>query len=205
MIEIARQGRLVILRIVRPDRAGALTSAMLRDLAQGVEAVGEDDGVHGLVLTGSGRVFSAGADLDEVRNGDLATNLMWERLSDAVACCPVPVVAALNGTAAGGSLGMVLAADIRISGPHARFFYPVMKMGVLPQPSDPGRLARLIGGARASMMLIGGVEVDAAKAEAWGLIDRIADEPLASAVELLAPAEAAPRERVMALKAMIRG
>ena len=202
MIARAHEGRIAILRIDRPDRAGALTAAMLEDLARAVAEEGARPETHAIVLTGTGRVFSAGADLDEVRAGTLATHPVWERLSDHVASAPVPVVAALNGTVAGGALGMVLASDMRLAVPQARAFYPVMKMGVLPQPSDPARLAALVGVSRAKMILMGGVELDAATALDWGLIDRISDDPLAEALDLLKHVEAAPRDRVAALKAM---
>lgn len=202
MIDRTREGRISIIRIDRPDCAGALTAAMLDDLADAVRTEGADPEVNGLVLTGTGRVFSAGADLDEVRAGLLATHPGWETLSSCVASCPVPVVAAINGTAAGGSLGMVLASDMRIAEPGARFFYPVMKMGVLPQPSDPARLSALVGASRARMMLMGGVELDAASAQSWGLVDRIADAALVAAMDLLGHVSRAPRERVVALKAM---
>ena len=99
-----------------------------------------------LILTGRGRVFSAGADLGAARAG-LATSPLWEELSAAIADLPCMTVAALNGTLAGGAFGMALACDLRIAVPEAKFFYPVMKLGFLPQPSDPGRLAALVGPA----------------------------------------------------------
>ena len=69
----------------------------------------------------------------------LATSDVWERLSGAIAALPCLTVAALNGTLAGGANGMALACDLRIAVPSAKFFYPVMKLGFLPQPSDPAR------------------------------------------------------------------
>ena len=74
---------------------------------------------------------------------------MWERLSGAIAAFPGLTIAALNGTLAGGATGMALACDLRLAVPGARFFYPVMRLGFLPQPSDPARLAALVGPARA--------------------------------------------------------
>ena len=130
------------------------------------------DGAQALILTGEGRVFSAGADLDEARAG-LATDPVWERLSGALALAPFLTIAALNGTLAGGAFGMALACDIRLAVPGAKFFYPVMKLGFLPQPSDPARLAALIGPARAKMILMAGAKIEADEALAWGLVDRI--------------------------------
>ncbi len=158
-----------------------------------------------LVLTGTGGVFSAGADLDEARAG-LATDPVWERLSGAIAAQPCLTIAALNGTLAGGAFGMVLACDLRLAVPEARFFYPVMKLGFLPQPSDPARLVALVGPSRAKMILMGGAKVGAEEALAWGLVDRLVPEGgLDAAVEgLAADALAASDAHLAAIKAMIR-
>jgi enoyl-CoA hydratase/carnithine racemase len=204
MIRVDRAGGLRRITLDRPDKANALTGAMLAALAEAAEAAwGEGDRV--LVLTGAGKVFSAGADLEAVQAG-LATDPVWERLSAAVAAFPGLSIAALNGTLAGGACGMVLACDLRIAVPGAKVFYPVMRLGYLPQPSDPGRLAALVGPARAAMILLGGARVPAEEALAWGLIDRIvAPEALEQTVaELAADALAAAPEHLSALKRMLR-
>lgn len=189
--------------IDRPEKANSLTGAMLSDLAVCIERAGKE-GARALILTGRGKVFSAGADLDEARAG-LATSPVWERLSGALAALPCLTVAALNGTLAGGAFGMALACDLRIAVPEAKFFYPVMKLGFLPQPSDPSRLARLVGPARAKMILMAGTKATAEEALAWGLIDRmVAAEDLAdAAATLAADALGAARDHVAAIKAMI--
>jgi enoyl-CoA hydratase/carnithine racemase len=125
-----------------------------------------------VIFSGTGSVFSAGADLDQARAG-LAVDPVWKRLSRAVAALPGLTIAVLNGTAAGGSMGLVLACDLRIAVPTAKFFYPVMKLGYLPQASDPGRLTALIGPSRAKMILMAGQKILADEALQWGLIDRI--------------------------------
>ena len=169
MIELNKEDGLWIATINRPDKANSLTGAMLEELAEIAEAAKE---ARALILTGEGKVFSAGADLDEARAG-LATSPVWERLSGAIAALPCLTIAALNGTLAGGAMGMVLACDIRIAVPEAKFFYPVIKLGFLPQPSDPGRMAALIGPSRAKLILMGGQKILAPEALSFGLIDRI--------------------------------
>ncbi len=171
MIEVSRETGLWVLTLNRPDKANSVTRAMLAALADAVDEA-RAAGVAALVLTGVGKVFSAGADLDDARAG-LATDPIWERLSSAIAAFPGLTIAALNGTLAGGSMGMVLACDLRIAVPSAKFFYPVMKLGFLPQPSDPARLLGLVGPARAKMILMAGQKIEADEALAWGLIDRI--------------------------------
>lgn len=199
MIRLERDGGLWTATIDRPDKANSLTEEMLTHLAEIAEAAAE---ARVLVLTGAGTVFSAGADLEAARAG-LATAPVWERLSGALARLDALTICALNGTAAGGALGMVLACDLRVSVPGARLFYPVMKLGFLPQPSDPGRLAALVGPARAKMILMAGQKVPVEEALGWGLIDRIAEDPLAEAQALAADVLAATPAHAAAIKALI--
>lgn len=171
MIGQSRDGGLWTITLNRPDKANSLTAAMLRDL---VAIAREAGAARALILTAAGSVFSAGADLDEARDG-LATSPLWEELSGTIAALPCLTVAALNGTLAGGAHGMALACDLRIAVPAARFFYPVMKLGFLPQPSDPARMAALIGPSRTKLVLMGAQKLTAAEALEIGLIDRIAE------------------------------
>jgi enoyl-CoA hydratase/carnithine racemase len=188
------------LTINRPDKANALTEAMLAELA---DIIAETD-ARVLVLTGAGKVFSAGADLDDVRGGTLATSPEWERLSSAVVNFTGLSVAAMNGSCAGGALGMVLACDLRIAVPTAKFFYPVIKMGVLPQPSDPARLRDLVGPSVAKRILLTGARITADEALALGLLDQVSATDLTSDVEILtAPVRAADPAQVVAIKALI--
>ncbi|MFN6979244.1 MAG: enoyl-CoA hydratase/isomerase family protein, partial [Gemmobacter sp.] len=128
MIRIADEGGLRLVTLDRPDKANALTRAMLVALAEAAEGAA---GCRAFVLTGAGRAFSAGMDLDAAREG-LATDPVWERLSGAIAALPCLTIAALNGTLAGGAIGMALACDIRLAVPATRVFYPVMRLGFLP-------------------------------------------------------------------------
>lgn len=169
MIDLVQDDGLWTVTLNNPDKANALTASMLNELVRIAEAATE---ARALILTGAGMVFSAGADLDEARAG-LATSDLWERLSAAIAALPCLTVAALNGTLAGGANGMVLACDLRIAVPTAKFFYPVMKLGFLPQPSDPKRMAALIGPARTRLILMAGQKITADEAYAFGLVDRV--------------------------------
>ena len=188
----------------RPDKANALTPEMIEALIAAIRTA-LDAGARALVLTGAGKVFSAGADLDAARAG-LATSPLWEDLSGLIADAPALTIAALNGTAAGGALGMVLACDLRIAVPSATIFYPVMRLGFLPQPSDPARLAALAGPSRAAMVLMAGQKIGADEALSWGMIDRIAaPEALAgTAAALAADALAATPDHVAGIKRLIR-
>lgn len=169
MIELTQQDGLWTIVINNPGKANALTGAMLSELLRIAEAAIE---ARALILTGAGNVFSAGADLDEARAG-LATSDLWERLSAAIAALPCLTVAALNGTMAGGVNGMALACDLRIAVPSAKVFYPVMRLGFLPQPSDVRRMQALIGPSRTKLILMAGQKVSAEEALTFGLIDRV--------------------------------
>ena len=195
-------GRIVI---DRPDKANALTEAMLRDLTAAFDDLAARDDLRAVILTGNGAVFSAGADLADARNG-LAVSPEWERLSGRVASMPCLTIAALNGTAAGGSLGMVLACDLRLAVPQAKFFYPVMRLGFLPRPGDPERLTALVGPSRAKMILMAGQKIAADEALACGLVDRLvpAEDLLAVAEAMATDALGASREHVVAIKSLIR-
>jgi enoyl-CoA hydratase/carnithine racemase len=204
MIKVQNEADCCILTLARPEKANALTEEMLESLALAATQAATSAKV--LILTGEGRVFSAGADLDGMKNG-LGLSPAWEDASAAIAAFPGLSIAALNGTLAGGAMGAALACDIRIAVPSANFFYPVMRLGYRPQPSDPERLSKLIGPARAKMILLAGQRIDAETALSWGLIDRIcAPEALTeTALSLAEAALAADPAHVHTLKRMTNG
>lgn len=206
MIDLAKAGGVWTVTLNRPEKANALGEAMLARLADIAEAAAQPGGARAFILTGAGKVFSAGADLDEVRAGGLATSPEWERLSAAIAALPCLSIAALNGTLAGGAMGMALACDLRVAATGAQAFYPVMKLGFLPQPSDPRRLTALIGPARAKLILMAGQRIDSATALQWGLFDRIvAPEALMDEAHALAKDSlSATPEHAAAIKQLIR-
>ncbi len=202
MIELDKTDGVWTVTLNRPDKANSLTHAMLTELADIMESA---TAARAVILTGRGKVFSAGADLDEARAG-LAVSDVWERLSSAIAALPGLTVAALNGTLAGGAMGMALACDLRIAVPNAKFFYPVMKLGFLPQPSDPGRMAALIGPSRTKLILMGGQKIEIGEALAFGLIDRVveADALMPHALELVAETVAADAQIAQGIKNLCR-
>ena len=201
MILAERHGDLSIITLNRPDKANALTADMMATL---IKAIRDHADAKAMILTGAGKVFCAGADLDAAKAG-LATSPLWEDLSGAIANLPGLTIAALNGTLAGGGFGMALACDLRVAVPGAKFFYPVMKLGFLPQPSDPVRMRALIGPARTKQILMAGDKVLAGDALGMGLVDAISDDPVAFAKGWAADAQTATASHVGAIKAMIQG
>ena len=200
MIDLAQAGDVWRVTLNRPEKANALTAAMLQELVEIAEAA---QAARAVIITANGSVFSAGADLDEMRAG-LATSPLWERLSRAIAALPGLSIAALNGTLAGGAMGMALACDIRLAVPATLFFYPVMKRGFLPQPSDSQRMQALIGPARTKLILMAGQKLTAQQALQYGLIERVVepDQLLTTALDFAADVVAAPVEIAHGINAL---
>ena len=199
MIHAVTNGGVTTLTLDRPDKANALTEAMLRDLCGAVE---EAQTSKVLILTGRGSVFSAGADLAAAKAG-LAVSPLWERLSAGIAGFKGLSIAALNGTVAGGAFGMVLASDLRVAVPKAKFFYPVMKLGFLPPAPDPGRLVQLVGPARAKMILMAGQKVTSETALDWGLVDQVSEDVIAAAQALSEDAIGAANAHIAGIKSLL--
>ena len=202
MIALAKLNGIWTITINRPEKANSLTLEMLTELALIAESAGDAKAV---IITGVGKVFSAGADLDQAHAG-LAVSDIWERLSGAIENLPCLTIAALNGTLAGGATGMALACDIRIAVPTAKFFYPVMKMGFLPQPSDPTRMTALIGPARTKFILMGGQKITASEALDFGLVEWLVEpeELMDCANDLCHDVMNASPEIAQGIKAMCR-
>ena len=200
MIDLAQAGDVWRVTLNRPEKANALTAAMLQELVEIAEAA---QAARAVIITANGSVFSAGADLDEMHAG-LATSPLWERLSRAIAALPGLSIAALNGTLAGGAMGMVLACDIRLAVPATLFFYPVMKRGFLPQPSDSQRMQALIGPARTKLILMAGQKLTAQQALQYGLIERVVEpgQLLTIALDFAADIVAAPVEIAHGINAL---
>ncbi len=203
-IDVDRANPCWTVTLDRPEKANALTRDMLVQLTAVMDEAALER-PRALVLRGRGRVFSAGADLEEARAG-LALDDIWERLSSRVAALPFLTVAAINGTMAGGAFGMTLACDLRIGVTGSKFFYPVMRLGFQPQPSDPSRLMALVGPSRARLILMGGAELDASEALSIGLIDRLVDpEDLDDAISALTTdSVGATAAHVAAIKELLR-
>ena len=179
-----------VLRITfnRPDSLNALTSAMLAEVAEEVETRGHDDSVRVLVLTGAGRAFSSGADLraadDEPPSAE--TVRAANRLIRALRAVPKPVVAAVNGAAAGVGCSIALAADLTVACESAYFLLAFARIGLMSDGGATALLPAAIGRARATKMAMLAERVDARTAERWGLIAQaVPDADLEAEVEQL--------------------
>ena len=196
--------RVAVITVNDPDRRNAVTDAMSQQLRDSVQRAECDPGVHAVIVTGAGKAFCAGADLSAL---GAAAKEGLERIYAgfmAVGRCSLPTIAAVNGAAVGAGMNLALAADVRIAGPHAVFDPRFQKLGIHPGGGATWMLQRAVGPQVARAALLFGMRFDAEDAVRHGLALRVADDPLASALELAAGPAAAPREVVLATKASMR-
>lgn len=181
-----RDGAVGIVTINRPRQLNALSSAVLTELADALEAHDRDDEVRAIILTGGTEVFAAGADLKELRGQTPAAMLTSDRVSlfDRVRGISKPVIAAVSGYALGGGCEVAMLCDMIIASETARFGQPEINVGLMPGAGGTQRLARTIGKAKAMEMVLVGAPIDAQTAERLGLVNRVV--PVA---ELLATAK----------------
>jgi len=192
MIQTVRSGTIVQITIDhRP--VNALGAEVRAGLARALAEAARDDAVSGIVITGAGKLFSAGADIAEF--GQAMPDPQLPDVLDQIENCPKPVVAAINGTALGGGLEVALACHYRIAAADARFGLPEVKLGILPGAGGTQRLPRIVGIAAAVDMIVRGEPVQAATALQSGLVDRLVDDPgaLLEAARAMAASGLPPR------------
>lgn len=168
--------------------ANALTSGMLRLLAGMLDALDADEAVGAVVIAGAGgRGFCAGSDISELKalheagEGPMSLLDLENAAFDRLAAMNTVTLAAVEGAATGGGMEMALACDLVVASEKARFALPEIKLGVYPGAGGTLRAPGRIGHGRALEMMLLGDEIDAAKAEAWGLANRVVPEGTALA------------------------
>lgn len=196
--------RVAVLTLSHPERRNALNIELSAKLAAAVGAAAADEGVGAVVVTGEDPAFCAGGDLGELEQAEAATLHTVYAGFLAVARCPLPTVAAVNGAAVGAGLNLALACDVRLAGPAARFDARFLPLGLHPGGGYTWMAQRLLGPQGAAALTLFGDVVDAAEAARIGLVHRVADDVRAAAVELAGRAAAAPRDLVITTKATMR-
>jgi len=179
VIDLTTRGDCALLTVNRPQARNALSFAELDRLEAALDRVARSQS-RALVVTGAGdRAFCAGADIDELRGRTPLECRRDMRRGQAVMLrlenLPLPSVAAINGWALGGGLELALACTFRVAVRHARLGCPEIRLGLIPGYGATQRLPRLIGPGRARLMILTGAPVDAERAEAIGLVDRVVD------------------------------
>lgn len=188
MIELAVSGAIARVTLSRPDKLNALSIAMWRDLARTFADIGNDASLRCVIVRGAGENFAAGADIAEFpelratpeQGMRYHTELVAGAL-DAIARCPHPVVAAIEGACVGGGLEIACACDLRLAAPGARFGIPINRLGFALAPQELRYLLALTGPAIALELLLEGRVFDAQEARDKGLLHRIVDDVHAEA------------------------
>ena len=183
--------RVATLTVNRPDKLNALNDATIAELGQAIDDIRVDDAVGGVILTGAGRAFVAGADISELSSQSPVLAKARARAGQDVfrrfETSPKPVIAAVNGFALGGGCELAMACHVRIASTFAKFGQPESKLGILPGYGGSQRLPRLVGKGRAMQLLITGETIDANEAYRIGLVNKVveADSLMTEAREMM--------------------
>jgi 2-(1,2-epoxy-1,2-dihydrophenyl)acetyl-CoA isomerase len=175
-VETSRDGAVLTITLNRPDVLNAFNSAMHRGLAAALKDA-RDGGVRAVVLTGAGRGFCVGQDLTEFReaSGDIGSRLRdnYHPNIRAIRALEKPVIAAVNGAAAGAGMSLACACDLRIAADTASFVPAFINIGLIPDSGGSYFVTRILGPARAFEWLTSGRKLTAAEAHAWGLVNEV--------------------------------
>ena len=173
-VTVTRDGDVAVLTMNNPP-VNALGLALRQGLMAALDALRGDASVKAIVLAGTARAFSGGADITEFGSAMQDPNL--RQVISAVEDMPVPVVAAMQGVALGGGLELALGCHARVAWPAAKMGLPEVKLGLLPGAGGTQRLPRVAGVEKALSMIVTGTPIDAADAQAAGVVDLVTDGP----------------------------
>jgi len=163
-----------VVRLNRPERLNALSHALVEDLRKELTALDADPAVRAVVLTGEGRAFCSGADLGGgPSDAEDVVRRLYNPLITQLAAMDTPVIAAVNGVAAGAGFSLALASDLRLASENASFVLSFVKVGLVPDAGATWLLPRAVGTARAAEIALLGRKVTAAQALAWGLVNEV--------------------------------
>jgi 3-hydroxyacyl-CoA dehydrogenase len=195
IVETQKQGEIAVIRMDNPP-VNALGHPVRSGLETAFAEAAADPGIKAIVLTGTGKFFSAGADITEFRSAPKEPYL--PQLIDKIEGSSKPVVAAINGTALGGGLELALGCHYRVAAKDVRQLgLPEIKLGIIPGAGGTQRLPRAIGVEAALQLITTGTFIDATKGAAAGLIDKIADgDVVAAAVAFAKEQTAKPPRRI---------
>lgn len=176
-LTFATADRVATIAVNRPDKLNALNDATLAELEGAIDEARQREDVGGVILTGAGRAFVAGADISELaRQTPLEAKrraLHGQAVFRKFERSPKPVIAAVNGFALGGGCELAMACHVRIAADSAKFGQPEVKLGICAGYGGSQRLPRLVGRGRALQLLLTGETIDAQEAYRIGLVNRV--------------------------------
>ncbi|MCA0376951.1 MAG: enoyl-CoA hydratase/isomerase family protein [Gemmatimonadetes bacterium] len=169
--------RIATITVNRPDKLNALNDATIAELGRAIDEAAARDDVGGVLLTGAGRAFVAGADISELQSQSPLEGRRRARDGQAVFSrferSGKPVVAAINGFALGGGCELAMACHVRVASEKAKLGQPEVKLGIVPGYGGTQRLPRLVGRGAALRLLLTGEMIDATEAHRLGLVDQV--------------------------------
>jgi len=193
---LEKEDFIATLHFNRPERLNSMTWESLEELLEALKQVNQDPEIFVLIITGQGRGFSSGADKDLLKTlSALETGAEFRRLLREKVQQPInlleqmekPVIAAVNGPAAGGGVELALACDFRLASPEARFIFTEVTFGMIPDGGGIPRLTRMLGISKAKELILTGQIVDGKEAERIGLVNKcVPPEQLLTEAEQLA-------------------
>ncbi|MBN9487589.1 MAG: 2-(1,2-epoxy-1,2-dihydrophenyl)acetyl-CoA isomerase [Alphaproteobacteria bacterium] len=182
-IDLAMADGLATLTLNAPDKLNAVSRKMVAELKECWEGLANDASVRAVLLTGAGRGFCAGADLADpdresgaVADSGAALDKFFNPVIRTMRAMPKPIVAAVNGVAAGVGMSFAMAADIAIAAKSASFLQAFARIGLLPDGGSTWFLPRLVGDARARALAMLAPQISAEQAKQWGLIWDVAED-----------------------------
>lgn len=177
-IIVGQDGGVVWLTLNRPDKLNAFTAEMHQEIREVLARVQQSPDVRCLVISGAGRGFSAGQDLSDLDMSavDDVVERYYNPLLRTITSLNIPVIASVNGVAAGAAANLALACDIVLAAKSAKFIESFNHVGLIPDGGGTWTLPRLVGLARATAICMTGEPVPAEKAEQWGMIWRCTDD-----------------------------
>ncbi|MBI2246459.1 MAG: enoyl-CoA hydratase/isomerase family protein [Armatimonadetes bacterium] len=169
------EDRVAVVTLNRPQVLNALNQATMDELVDALEGFERDEGVRCVILTGAGRAFAAGADINEFKGATSVQMLsqyrfqQWERIRRI----SKPIIAAVNGFCLGGGCELSMLCDIILAAEGARFGQPEINLGLMPGAGGTQRLPRAVGKHRAMELVLTGRQISAQQAYEWGLVNRV--------------------------------
>jgi len=185
------QDRIATLTVNRPDKLNALNAALIGELGTAIDELQSRDDVAGIILTGAGRAFVAGADISELANQSAVDGKRLARRGQEIfrrfELSAKPTLAAVNGFALGGGCELAMSCQLRIASEAAKFGQPEVKLGLIPGYGGTQRLPRLVGRGRALQLILTGEMIDAQEAYRIGLVNRVvaADQLIPAATAII--------------------
>ena len=190
LIKIEIDQHVAVITLNRPEAMNALCTAMRKQFAEALVDLKANTDVRVIILTGEGRAFCAGLDLEELKNSSTnvaESGVIGSDMLDAITEIDVPIIAAINGYAITGGLELALLCDVIIASTKAVFADTHAKVGVVPAWGVTQRLPRIIGPMRAKEMSLSGRKVSAEQAFQWGLVNKVVEpESLLEEARMLA-------------------